>query len=475
MRILPGSLIILSILLLTKTVNAQESFATVSFEKHDTTGNDQLLYYIFNDLGKVKSGWIKGTIKIPVRKDQYDFCYISNTLAITGLLYLQHGDSVKLVQEPGGKLRYRGSHEAEFKLLEILSDKDIITFRATKDIPSVMSTKKAIPYTLSMIDAANHVIDSFTVANPLADKEILEMIRIDAKYKYLNGLFSQYAYSEYSDENYGLITPILERETRELENFRYSYNYGAGMSWFKMYMGLSMYLHETKKQVMHIGEKGYAQQMVSILEFYDTLPGSLREDIIFYTLNDFLQYKKLEGIDVSTFANHFYPVSTHTERLEKIKERENIIKAENNAKKQAELIIKEPELRATQLIKPDGSTITFGQLFDSLKGNGIYIDIWATWCAPCRMEMNKLDTEFFKNKNTKTVFLSLDEDEETWKNTVQKQYAFGGLAGHYRLKLNNITLQRLMHGFPTIPRYIYINQSQTEVHHNVLKPTLFNL
>lgn len=59
---------------------------------------------------------------------------------------------------------------------------------------------------------------------------------------------------------------------------------------------------------------------------------------------------------------------------------------------------------------------------DDLKGEYVYLDIWATWCAPCLNEipaLKKLEEEYEDN-NIKFVSISVDErqDYEKWKQMV---------------------------------------------------------
>ncbi|MBS7254988.1 TlpA family protein disulfide reductase [Flavobacterium branchiicola] len=57
-----------------------------------------------------------------------------------------------------------------------------------------------------------------------------------------------------------------------------------------------------------------------------------------------------------------------------------------------------------------------------LKGKYIYIDLWATWCAPCRAEIPYLQKmeEKYHGKNIEFVSISIDKakDNEKWKKFV---------------------------------------------------------
>ena len=59
---------------------------------------------------------------------------------------------------------------------------------------------------------------------------------------------------------------------------------------------------------------------------------------------------------------------------------------------------------------------------ESLKGKYVYVDVWATWCGPCKQEIPSLKaTELaYRGKNIEFVSLSIDQqkDHETWKKMV---------------------------------------------------------
>lgn len=97
----------------------------------------------------------------------------------------------------------------------------------------------------------------------------------------------------------------------------------------------------------------------------------------------------------------------------------------------------EEQRKNAHLLKMDPTALDFayktitGEVvtLKSLRGKYVYIDLWATWCAPCKAEipaLQKLEHEF-KGKNIHFVSISMDKqaDKNTWINFVKDNHLSG--------------------------------------------------
>jgi thiol-disulfide isomerase/thioredoxin len=109
---------------------------------------------------------------------------------------------------------------------------------------------------------------------------------------------------------------------------------------------------------------------------------------------------------------------------------------------------------------------------EDLKGKYVYIDVWATWCQPCKQEIPALK-ELHQNMSDKDiVFVSISvdqlKDKETWKKMVVDE----GLKG-YQLFADNSFRSHFIREFAieSIPRFILIDKEGKIVNADAPRPS----
>ncbi len=111
--------------------------------------------------------------------------------------------------------------------------------------------------------------------------------------------------------------------------------------------------------------------------------------------------------------------------------------------------------------------------FDEFKGKVIYLDVWASWCGPCRGEFpysKQLQERLTKKQKQEVVFLylSIDDTEEIWKRaltTLQLPGEQGLSKGGWRSRIVQYF------GIQGIPRYMLINKDGNVVDENAKRPS----
>ncbi len=109
---------------------------------------------------------------------------------------------------------------------------------------------------------------------------------------------------------------------------------------------------------------------------------------------------------------------------------------------------------------------------ESLKGKYVYIDVWATWCGPCRKEIPSLQKveEQYHGKNIEFVSLSIDakKDYEKWKKFVDEK-KLGGI----QLIADNDWNSKFVtdYAIEGIPRFILVDPNGNIVSADAPRPS----
>jgi|SRR6218665_591669 len=109
---------------------------------------------------------------------------------------------------------------------------------------------------------------------------------------------------------------------------------------------------------------------------------------------------------------------------------------------------------------------------DNLKGKYVYIDVWATWCGPCRQEipsLQKVEQEFH-GKNIEFVSISIDakKDYDKWKKMVTDKQ-LGGIQLYADNDWNSQFVKD--YAIDGIPRFILVGPDGNIVNADAPRPS----
>ncbi len=120
-----------------------------------------------------------------------------------------------------------------------------------------------------------------------------------------------------------------------------------------------------------------------------------------------------------------------------------------------------PDFKMTDI---DGKEYTLADF----KGKVIYIDVWATWCAPCQEELPHMKElqEMFKGTNVCFVSMSVDKDKEAWKKQVKEEKP-GGVQLYAGAESEFCKEYKIK----SIPRFILIDKEGKIIEANMTRPS----
>lgn len=121
------------------------------------------------------------------------------------------------------------------------------------------------------------------------------------------------------------------------------------------------------------------------------------------------------------------------------------------------------------LLKNESDKV-FEKLIKKYTGKVVYIDIWATWCGPCRQEIphSKVLISHFAGQDV--VFLSLccQSDKKNWENTIKSEQMTGD---HYLLSSDEYNILSKAFNIQGVPTYVLIDRKGTVTNKNAPRPS----
>ncbi len=106
---------------------------------------------------------------------------------------------------------------------------------------------------------------------------------------------------------------------------------------------------------------------------------------------------------------------------------------------------------------------------EDFRGKYVYIDVWASWCGPCRRQIPHLEELIndYSGKNIVFMSVSVDENKQAWEDMVQEKDMKGYqlYAGGWEAKI----ARKFM--INSIPRFILIDPAGKIVDSNAPRPS----
>ena len=102
------------------------------------------------------------------------------------------------------------------------------------------------------------------------------------------------------------------------------------------------------------------------------------------------------------------------------------------------------------------------------KGKYVYIDLWATWCNPCKRELPYLKDLEKKFEGAQIVFvgLSTDGDKAKWEQMVRS----GAMPG-VQLYIGPRSEFQKAYNIDGIPRFILLDRDGVIINNNMSRPS----
>lgn len=169
--------------------------------------------------------------------------------------------------------------------------------------------------------------------------------------------------------------------------------------------------------------------------------------------------KKNLTTHIQKFKNEF-PNSDHLAAIEKIEEDYGLSKS-----------ITSQDTENVYIVDINGKSIQLDTFIKTNKGKVIYIDFWASWCAPCRAVMpasKKLSTEF-KDKDVVFAYVSIDQNKTQWKKAVIDENLKHSTANFLATNYPKASFYSELK-IKTIPRYLLFDKNGKLVHENAPGP-----
>ena len=211
-----------------------------------------------------------------------------------------------------------------------------------------------------------------------------------------------------------------------------------------------------QKEALKVGREDSISNDIAFLKTAAKIPNETIKNKLVY-LNS--KYNITYTNQLEEFYNLFMAASTNEDHKKEITESYNKLKTVSKGM---------PSPKFVDYENYNGGTTSL----DDLKGKFVYVDVWATWCGPCKAEIPYLKEVEAKyhNKNIEFVSISVDVDKdyEKWRTMVKEEDLKGIQLFSDKNWKSDFVTGYLIKG---IPRFILIDPNGNIVNSNAPRPS----
>jgi len=305
-----------------------------------------------------------------------------------------------------------------------------------------------IPISVIEVNVTNHqLLDSLIIYDKEKSWEIKSCLRFNESNKVVdtmniieNKIYTIYSFTNGNQGELGelIITPnskitLTINENKPFESINYT---GS----FELPNNFLAYSKKYQNQLSKLVKNGIKQTELEI----------------------FIQDKKDQIIEKGTSINIVDSLNTYV--IEKFDKFSDVLKIKNKK-----------YLYKASLIDSLGNDFTFKDINNNnvslkdFKGKYVYIDVWATWCKPCKVEytfLKELEEHFSDNDKLQIISISIDRDYKKWEEYISSK----SIQGTQIYSGSNTDFVKF-YDIGALPRFIFLDREGRVISPDEIRPS----
>lgn len=371
------------------------------------------------------------------------------------MLFVRPGDSLE-VSADGTRLVESVSFTGRgAKINEFLKRKALMSMKQTPD-SRVMYSMTEREFVLMLDSLKNNILFSVKefAADPDADARFIELEEASVLYQFAQQRLNyQEAHAYYSKNDSFVVSDSFNDYLSGLDiNNDDLMNLEEFLVFARTYLS-SLTHNKLKHTDGNYSSAQFMTEAVAIAE--KTFKNkNVKDFVIFSLLSDQILYSGVENLQ--TVVDGFMASCQNKDFVDELRQ-----KAEEWSPLQ-----KGKEAADFSGLTTSGDTISLSDF----RGKYVYLDVWATWCGPCRLEIPKLKEleEKYRNRNIVFVSLSIDQEKVAWAEMVAAE-EMKGVQIHMANARDEAFVKTYL--IRSIPRFILIDKDGRFVNSNAERPT----